>query len=265
MGFPAIDWKIAAKGPFAPKLRKPNVGDTPSSHDLSAAVENPNPKSLSKNDQRKTQPITILNTLHVFSALEVICEGIYYLERCFLINSTYQNSSFNYIGTLLQIDSMVSERSLLKGIVIFSIIAIGISSYLLYTKLTGYKSFCDFSPEISCDAVSQSPYSEFPANSGIPVAGLGIISYLLFLIPSLLLLRNYDFTKIHSSLSKKRVYSLLTLWGVFGILFYLYLTYLEIYVIYAICPLCVVTFIIAIIILGFVLAAGRKAGGERKK
>lgn len=157
----------------------------------------------------------------------------------------------------------MNENGNLKAIIVLSVIAIIISSYLLYTKYSGYRSFCDFSPEISCDAVSQSPYSEFPANSGIPVAGLGIIAFLLFLAPSAMLLKGYDFAGL--GLDRLKVYYLMLLWGVFSILFYIYLTYLELYVIYAICPLCVVTFIIVIIIFLIILAGMRKIkpGGEK--
>jgi uncharacterized membrane protein len=143
----------------------------------------------------------------------------------------------------------MQEKRNLKIIAILSIIGIIISSYLLFIKVTGYESFCDFSKEISCDNVSSSPYSEFPANSGIPIAGLGIIAYLLLLAPALLLLKGFDFTKL--KLSRTLVLKLMFLWGLFSILFYIYLTYIELFVIYTICPLCVLVFAVSIIIFLF--------------
>ncbi|MBI4021373.1 MAG: vitamin K epoxide reductase family protein [Candidatus Aenigmarchaeota archaeon] len=139
------------------------------------------------------------------------------------------------------------ERRNLKIIAIISVVNILIAGYLLYTKYSGAKSFCDFSPEISCDAVSQSPYAELPANSGIPVAGLGVIAFLLFLIPTLALLRQSG----GFLFSRPVVHRLLLVWGIFSLLFYVYLTYLELYVIYALCPLCIVTFALTIVLLPF--------------
>lgn len=49
--------KNSAKGPFTVLVRNPEVGDPPFIQDFSAVVENPRPKVLSKNAQRKTKPI----------------------------------------------------------------------------------------------------------------------------------------------------------------------------------------------------------------
>jgi uncharacterized membrane protein len=159
---------------------------------------------------------------------------------------------------------MTPEQRNLKIIIALSVIGIAISGYLLYTKITGYQSFCDFSPEVSCDAVNQSPYSEFPANSGIPISGLGIAAFLIFLTPAALLLRSRKAKNIISGLGKVRMYELMFLWGAFSLLFYVYLTYLELYVIYAICPLCVVTFIITIGIFLLIVSNLRALKGGRK-
>lgn len=139
------------------------------------------------------------------------------------------------------------ESRNLKIIVLISVINIILSGYLLYTKYSHTSSFCDFSPEVSCDAVSQSPYSEFPANSGIPVSGLGILAFIIFIIPSILIMRTKTPKRVFLGMSKQLLFKLMMLWGVFSLLFYVYLTYLELYVIYAICPLCVVTFLLTIV------------------
>ncbi|MFH1978340.1 MAG: vitamin K epoxide reductase family protein [Candidatus Aenigmatarchaeota archaeon] len=138
----------------------------------------------------------------------------------------------------------------LKIITILAVIGIIISSFLLYLKMSGGESFCDFSAEISCDAVSQSPYAELPPNSGIPIAGLGIIAFLLYIIPSIWLMKAKE--KI-LGMEKKTIHYLLLAWGVFSLIFYAYLTYLELYVIYAICPLCVVEAIITIVMFIFIV------------
>src|SRR3989344_338404 len=60
-GFPARLSKKGLSGPYAPNLRKPNVGETPSSQALPDSVAKPSPKSLSKKGQRKVQPSPILS------------------------------------------------------------------------------------------------------------------------------------------------------------------------------------------------------------
>ncbi|MBI4176410.1 MAG: vitamin K epoxide reductase family protein [Candidatus Aenigmarchaeota archaeon] len=147
----------------------------------------------------------------------------------------------------------------LKVIIALSVIAIIISGYLLYIKYSGNKSFCDIAEGISCDQVSQSPYSELPANSGIPIAGLGIIAFLIYIIPAALMLRPGDGKIL--GFERRAVHRLMLLWGAFSFLFYIYLTYLELFVIYAICPLCVVTFIIDIIVVVFI-AQNVRSGGK---
>ncbi|MBI4181625.1 MAG: vitamin K epoxide reductase family protein [Candidatus Aenigmarchaeota archaeon] len=152
-------------------------------------------------------------------------------------------------------------RRNLTLVAILAVVGIILSGYLLYTKFSGAKSFCDFSAEVSCDAVSQSPYAEFPANSGIPISGLGVIAFLIFLIPALRLRAGKDFSFLHKALSARKVSELLLVWAGFSILFYVYLTYLELFVIYAICPLCVITFALTII-MTLLLAQNVRRGGK---
>lgn len=144
----------------------------------------------------------------------------------------------------------------LKLVCILAVVGIALSGYLLSTKLSNSKSFCDFSAELSCDAVSQSPYSELPAGSGIPISGLGIIAFLIFLVPSVLLLKSEGAIL---RIPRRTVHMLLLAWAAFSILFYVYLTYLELFVIYAICPLCVITFIITIVMALLLLQNWRQA------
>jgi uncharacterized membrane protein len=147
---------------------------------------------------------------------------------------------------MLRMRAHHTVRRNLKTIIMLSLIAMIISGYLLSLKYHQGESPCHFSDEISCDVVSKSPYSEFPPNSGIPIAGLGIIAFLLYLIPAALLLSGFNFK--HIGLSQKKVHLLMFVWGAFSIFFYIYLTYLELFVIYALCPLCTITFALTVII-----------------
>lgn len=61
IGFPARLTKNGLNGPAVPNFKNPSVGEFPDSHDLSAAVANPKPSSLSKNAHKKTQPMLILS------------------------------------------------------------------------------------------------------------------------------------------------------------------------------------------------------------
>ena len=59
IGFPARLWKKSAKGPYVAFFKYPNVGEKPSIQALSGGVAKPNPNNLSKNAQRKINPIPI--------------------------------------------------------------------------------------------------------------------------------------------------------------------------------------------------------------
>lgn len=111
------------------------------------------------------------------------------------------------------------------------------AGYLSYVHLTQVPIYC--TPGLGqCETVNSSPYAIL---FGIPVAYLGLLSYLAMLF-LLLFGEKIQFLK---------PYALYLLFGLsaFGFLFSLYLTYLEIWVIQAICQWCVLSAILVTVIL----------------
>src|SRR3989338_3070369 len=87
-----------------------------------------------------------------------------------------------------------SNRIFLIIIIIISILGVLLSSYLTYLHFKPSASkLCVFGENFDCDIVNKSVYSEL---FGIPVAIFGGLTYLLFLTIAVLLLKNYDFSKI---------------------------------------------------------------------
>jgi vitamin-K-epoxide reductase (warfarin-sensitive) len=99
-----------------------------------------------------------------------------------------------------------------------------VSSVSLYHHLGRSKdSFCDLSQSFNCDLVNRSQYSTF---HGLPVAGIGIVGYLLILALA--------------TVYRQKAETPIMLLGasIGGTAFAAYLTYLEGYVIHAWCILC---------------------------
>lgn len=91
-------------------------------------------------------------------------------------------------------------------------------------------SSCDFNETISCTAVNQSEYSEV---AGIPVAGIGIAGYLMFVL--------FAGIALVKPLKVRVMFTLLALTSLGGFLVALCLTYIELFVLKAVCPLCVIS------------------------
>ncbi len=133
------------------------------------------------------------------------------------------------------------ENRLIKWMLILSLVAIVISSYLLYLHYSSESSsFCDISPSLSCDIVNKSIYSEFPPGSGIPVSLMGIATFIIVIV-ALELIRNNKHKKYLSNF----IFYLM----VISVLFALYLVYAELFLILSICILCVLLDVIIIIML----------------
>ena len=64
-------------------------------------------------------------------------------------------------------------------ILIYSIFAVLISSYLLYQHYSDESSFCDVSAGLSCDIVNRSLYSEI---FNIPISAFAIFAFLFIAI-----------------------------------------------------------------------------------
>jgi uncharacterized membrane protein len=121
---------------------------------------------------------------------------------------------------------------------VLALLGIGVSSYLTYEKLIGGQLVCLGGGQ-GCEIVQYSPYSQI---GPIPVAVLGLIGYLSFLVVTALQLR--------SSRERRRMLAGLNFGLALGAFLYsVYLTYLELFVIYAICSWCVVSAIVVTLIL----------------
>ena len=130
-----------------------------------------------------------------------------------------------------------------------SVIAIIISSYLLYLHYADTSSFCDFSPSLSCDIVNKSRYSEFPIDSGIPVSFIGILTFVTVIITLELIKNNRTFNFGKTKIDRKKLSNFLFYLMVVSLIFALYLVYTELFLILSICILCVALDIIIIIML----------------
>ena len=134
-------------------------------------------------------------------------------------------------------EGVIRRDSLLRNIAIaLSFIGVIDSAYLTWIKLSHQESRCIVGLG-DCFSVNTSRFSSI---SGVPVALIGLIGYLLILVLLLIETRNEEW---RSNIS-------LAVFGLtfFGTLFSAYLTYLEIAVIRAICPYCVVSASIMLIL-----------------
>jgi len=150
-----------------------------------------------------------------------------------------------------------AHKNLLRVIIVISLLGILLSSYLTYLHYQPTASkFCVIGEHFDCDLVNKSSYSEL---FGIPVAILGGLTYVLFLIAAILLLKNYDFSKlgklIDEEITTQKVYQFLFILAIIAFLFSLYLTSVESIVLKTYCIFCLISFsfVIALfIILGYV-------------
>jgi uncharacterized membrane protein len=124
------------------------------------------------------------------------------------------------------------KRDLLQIIsLIVLVLALIITGYLAYTKLTDVSVVCLEASGVSCDSVNNSIYAYFPRGNGIPVAYLGFLTWVL--IAAIMLLEN--------RVAFLQEYGSILLLGIaaFGFLFHCYLTYVSITLVGAICPWCI--------------------------
>lgn len=127
----------------------------------------------------------------------------------------------------------------LWGIFILAAIGVGVAGYLTYEKFAGGGLIC-WGGSQQCEIVQNSPYSQI---GPIPVAVVGLVGYLLFLVVTALQITA-------RSLERRRTLAGLNLGLALGAFLYsVYLTYLELFVIYAICTWCVISAILVTLIL----------------
>ena len=103
-----------------------------------------------------------------------------------------------------------------------------------------------------CEAVQNSQYARI---GSFPVAGLGVIGYLLLLLASL-----WGIQPGHSG--SKAIPRLLVSGGVIGMGVTGYLTYLEAFVIHAWCQWCVSSAIVMLLVFFFALPEFSRLGGS---
>ena len=114
----------------------------------------------------------------------------------------------------------MKDTLLRRASVVLCLAGLGIAGYLTYVHYAGLRPICGISH--GCETVQTSSYASL---AGIPVAVLGLISYMLILI----------------TLSMRDERALLTGYGLTLIAFSFsaYLTYREVFTIHAICSWCV--------------------------
>lgn len=136
------------------------------------------------------------------------------------------------------------------ALTVLNLMALPVTAYLTYLHYKPDASeICNISEAFNCGIVNKSIYSEI---FGIPVAILGFLFYLAFLIFSIRGLKK-DQTKWipHATLATLA-----------GTLFALYLTAIETFVLYTYCLFCVIQQIIILVELGIITHLWKKT---RKK
>ena len=109
-------------------------------------------------------------------------------------------------------------------IVVLALVGIALSAVSLVNHYKKSPSeFCDIDETFNCDIVNRSTYSRL---FGIPVAGIGLVGYLLLLGLS------------RMKREKKLFSAILILGSLVGLGFSLYLTYVEVRILATYCILC---------------------------
>lgn len=151
----------------------------------------------------------------------------------------------------------VGSRKLLQVIAVLSVIAMGVAAYLTYLHYAPEAAeFCNFNDKFNCEIVNKSIYSYIDLGFvEIPVSILGFGYYVFNLLMVVLLLKGWDFAKLHKSLTVKNVMRVLTFFSVVGVLFSGYLTYVEAFILFTFCVFCLAsqTLVLLIMILNFVV------------
>lgn len=136
----------------------------------------------------------------------------------------------------------MSDRTLRIIMIGFSLVGLGVASYLTYTHYAGINPVCSISH--GCETVQHSAYSKVV---GIPVALIGLIGYIGIL------------ATLFAPVNENTRLATLTL-TIVGFGFSAYLTFREIATIHAICQWCVSSAIIMTILV--VLAVIRYLRGD---
>jgi uncharacterized membrane protein len=117
------------------------------------------------------------------------------------------------------------ERRLVRAILLVALLGVGVAGYLTYVHYAGIEPVCAVSG--GCEKVQASEYSKL---AGVPVAVLGLASYLVILACGLL---RQELAKVAGAVT-----------ALAGFGFSAYLTYRELFTIDAICQWCVASAIL---------------------
>ncbi len=140
----------------------------------------------------------------------------------------------------------MDRGTVLKIILVFSVIGIGVAGYQTYEHYYLDSAICDLSSTFSCSAVTGSEYGEFPPASGIATAFLGMLWW-----AGVIFLTN-DLRGGEKRYDNEEFY--LFSWLGFGILFMLYLLTVELYILpqqtgeLIICPFCTVQHVLMVLV-----------------
>jgi len=133
-------------------------------------------------------------------------------------------------------------ETITKIIIFLAIIGAFVALYLIYLHFrNGGSSFCNINERFNCDVVNRSSYSVF---LGIPVAIIGFLGYLAFIVIGIAFLTGYDWSKLHKELRPKHLNWLMFAFAALGVAFSLYLAYIEEFVLHTWCIMCIASLVI---------------------
>lgn len=156
-------------------------------------------------------------------------------------------------------------KKLLWVVVVLSVLALPVTGYLTYLHYVPEDgSFCNFNAQFNCDVVNKSEWSTFDLGFvKIPVAIMGMSTYIFFLIVVVMMIKGVNFTKLLGFLSEKVLLWLLFLFSVFGFGFSAYLTYIEAFVLMSYCIYCLMSqglILLIMLTFGLALLKHKKSG-----
>lgn len=144
----------------------------------------------------------------------------------------------------------------LKLLIIVSVLAILVSSYLLYTHYSKEETkWCNITEGFNCDIVNKGEYSTIDGpinhilgtylNIPIPNALISILVFLFILISSMFIYKNKPLYNI----STKKLLKVIKILLIISFIYALYLVYIEAYVLMTWCILCLALDILIILAL----------------
>ncbi len=145
----------------------------------------------------------------------------------------------------------IKRETLIAIIIAAALVGVVAASYTALAKLgAASHEVCSVSESFNCEIVNTSQWSEI---AGIPVSVLGLISYVLFIIGSLIVLKK----------PQENIETLLGALAIVGLLFSLYLTSIEAFVLHAWCMFCIASQIAILIIAAAVMMLRYKDFGGK--